>query len=301
VTSPVVLVTGGTGQVGWELVRTLSLVGRVVAPLRAELDLSDVDAARTYVRALAPSIIVNAAAYTAVDRAEDDVDVADRINARAPEMLAEEAARSGATMIHFSTDYVFDGAAAAPYVEDSITAPRSAYGATKLAGEQAVAAVGGRAIIIRTGWVYAARGRNFLETMMRRAAGPDPLRVVADQWGTPTPARLLAQATATMLQHERVRSAAPGNDVWGVYHIAPSGQTTWHGFAAAILARLATAGRAVARIEAITTAEYPTRASRPAYSVLDTTKARRTFGLHLPPWDEQLALVLDERLAGHPV
>ncbi len=294
------LLTGATGQVGFELARSLATHGPLVAPTRAALDLRDADAIRRTVRALRPAVIVNPAAYTAVDQAESDADQARLVNAVAPAVLAEEAARIGAIVVHFSSEYVFDGAGDRPSREDDPTAPRNVYGATKLDGERAVAAAGGRHLVVRTGWVYAARGRNFLLTMLRAAAAGRPLRVVDDQHGTPTPARLLADVVAAMLRDPRLADAAPENALWGTYHVAPSGTTSWHGFAQAILAQVARRGGAVPALDAIPTACWPTPAERPRWSVLDTTKVRTTFGLHLPAWDDLLPLVLDERPAPAP-
>jgi dTDP-4-dehydrorhamnose reductase len=298
--APTILVTGASGQVGFELVRALSPLGRVVAPGRAQLDLRRPDSIRATVDALAPAIIVNPAAYTAVDRAESEPEEAWAVNAAGPGVLAEEAARLGAVMVHFSTDYVFDGASEAPYAEDAPTGPRNVYGASKLDGERAVAAAGGRHLVFRTGWVYGPRGRNFLDSMLRAAAEGRSLRVVDDQFGGPTPARLLAQAVAAVLRDRRLPEAPPGDPLWGVYHVAAAGSTSWHGFAQAIFAEVGRRGGEVPPLAAIASACWPTAAERPHRSVLDTTKVRTTFGLHLPAWDSQLPLVLDERLAPSP-
>jgi dTDP-4-dehydrorhamnose reductase len=303
-TPPTILVTGATGQVGFELVRALAPLGRVAAPGREELDLRRPDAVRAYVRELAPSIVVNPAAYTAVDRAESESDEAWAVNAVAPGVLAEETSRAGALLVHFSTDYVFDGAGDRPYAEDAATGPRNVYGATKLEGERAVAAAAGRHLVFRTGWVYGARGRNFLDSMLRAAGAGKALQVVDDQFGGPTPSRLLAAVVAAVLRDPRVVTLGAADPIWGVYHVAAAGATSWHGFAQAILAEVARrgggAGGNTPPVTAIPSACRPTAAERPRYSVLDTTKVRTTFGLHLPAWDRLVPLVLDERLAPSP-
>jgi dTDP-4-dehydrorhamnose reductase len=296
-----ILLTGRDGQLGYELARTLAPLGPVAATTRTRLDLADEDAIRACVRALKPSLIVNAAAYTAVDRAETERDLAFAVNARAPAVLAEEASRLAIPLVHFSTDYVFDGTPprdaagrARPYREDDPPRPLGAYGESKLAGEEAIRAVAGVALILRIAWVYAERGRNFLLTMMRLAMERDEVRVVDDQIGCPTYARLVAEATAQIL------AASGPADGWraladrqGIYHLAGAGATSWHGFAAAIFAARAQAGERTPRLTAIPTRDYPTPAARPAYSVLDAGKVRETFGLALPDWQSQLALCLE--------
>jgi dTDP-4-dehydrorhamnose reductase len=227
--------------------------------------------------------VVNAAAYTAVDLAEREREAAFAINARAPQVLAEEAKSCGALLVHYSTDYVFDGTAHDPYDEDAPTGPLNVYGESKLAGEQAIAASGAHALVLRTSWVYGLTGKNFLLTIRRLAAERDELRIVADQVGTPNWSRTLAQATATLVAQgvDRLKERA------GLYHLSCAGATTWHGFARAIV------GNAVRpRVTPITTAEYPTPARRPAYGVLATAKLRAAFGLSLPAWDEDLAACL---------
>jgi dTDP-4-dehydrorhamnose reductase len=293
------LVTGADGQVGWELRRALAPLGPVVALRRADADLADASALRAAVRAHRPAAIVNAAAYTAVDRAESERELAFAVNAVAPGMLAEEAARLGVPLVHYSTDYVFDGTKGAPYVEDDPVAPVGAYGETKLQGERAVAAAGGPHLVFRTSWLYAARGRNFLLTMLRLAHEREELRVVADQAGVPTPARLVAEVTAQALaRHATEDGFALPEARWGVHHLAARGPTTWHEFAREILAL--DPRRETQRCHAVTaiaTSDFPTPARRPAYSVLDPSRLERAFALRMPEWRSQLALVMGE-LAG---
>lgn len=278
-----ILLLGRDGQVGWELQGTLASLGPVTALGRLELDLTDRDAIRRMVREVQPDVIVNAAAYTAVDRAEAEEDVAMAVNGTAPGILAEEARRVGALLVHYSTDYVFDGTKDSPYVEEDATNPLSAYGRSKLAGERAIKGVGGDHLIFRTSWVYGTRGRNFLLTMLRLASEREELRIVADQRGAPTWSRDIASATAVALGQGGAQ---------GLYHLTAGGETSWHGFAEAIVA-----GRsdpAVRRVVPITTPEYPTPAVRPAYSVLSNLKLQRELGITLPHWRESLERVLGE-------
>jgi dTDP-4-dehydrorhamnose reductase len=275
-----ILLTGRNGQVGWELERLLAPLGEVIALDRAKLDLADSAAIRRCVQDTKPDVIVNAAAYTAVDRAESEPALADAINHVAPRIFAEEAGRSGALLVHYSTDYVFDGEKRAPYLEDDETHPINVYGRTKLDGERAIRASGCRHWILRTGWVYAARGSNFLRTMLRLAAERDELSVVADQTGSPTAAFELARATAALL-----REGAPANEV---FHLSAGGETTWHEFACEIFAL---AARKNVRVRRITTDQYPTAAKRPRYSVLSNEKIRKTAGIALPHWRVSLEAV----------
>jgi dTDP-4-dehydrorhamnose reductase len=300
-----ILVTGANGQIGWELLRCLQPLGEIVATTsqagttQRALNLADPDAIRAIVRELRPQLIVNAAAYTAVDQAEDDVDLAMAINAVAPGVLAEEAKRCGAALVHYSTDYVFDGSKTGAYQEEDLPNPLSAYGRSKLAGEQAIQQVGVAHLILRTSWVYGARGKNFLRTILRLARERPELNVVDDQIGTPNWSRLLAEATALALatqlrgvgkkwdaELERLR------DVSGLYHLSAGGATSWCGFARGILG----IAESSCRVNGITTAEYPLRAPRPMNSRLITEKFSRTFGLDLPAWDEALKLCMADVL-----
>lgn len=284
-----ILLTGATGQVGWELERTLSTLGEVTATGRAQLDLTDETAIRETLRALRPRWIVNAAAYTSVDAAESDITAATWLNAEVPRILAEEAERCDAWLVHYSTDYVFDGTMTRPYREDDQTSPLGVYGESKRAGELAVTARAPRHLVFRIAWVYASRGRNFLRTVRRLARERDTLQVVNDQVGVPTWARIVAQATAQVVAHRPELGQA------GIYHLAGYGCCSWHTFAEAILRH--DPGRdslRVRQVEPITTADYLTRARRPAYSVLDASAAVQAFGVHLPSWERQLALCLAE-------
>lgn len=277
---PTVLLTGSAGQLGFELARTLAVHGDVVACDRAALDLEDAGALVSTVRRVRPQLIVNAAAYTAVDRAQSEPERAHAINAVAPGILAEEARRLDAPLIHYSTDYVFDGTADVPYTEDAPTAPLNVYGQSKLAGERAIAAAGAASVILRTSWVYGMRGSNFLLTIRRLASGRDELRIVADQIGVPNWTRALAEATATLVGGGLPTLAERA----GTYHLSATGSASWFDFARAIVGD---ASRP--RVVPITTAEYPTPARRPAYGVLGTGKLERTFGIKLGHWREMLA------------
>jgi len=295
-----ILLLGRNGQVGWELQRALAPLGELVALDRAGRDgltgdLAQPDRLAETVRRLRPKVIVNAAGYTAVDRAEDEIELAATVNADAPAALAREAAALGAWLVHYSTDYVFDGSDQAPRDESSATAPLSVYGRTKLAGEQAVVASGARHLVFRTSWVYAARGGNFARTMLRLAAERDALRVIDDQVGAPTGAELIADVTAHAL---RMALAEPRHA--GVYHLAAAGETSWHGYARHVIEWARAHGHAIKvaphAIEAIATTAYPTPARRPLNSRLDTTRLRRTFGLTLPAWQAGVDRMLSEVL-----
>lgn len=296
-----ILLTGVTGQGGGALVEPLRAVGAVIAADRAVLDLGAPHAIPGALDRIAPDLIVNPAAYTQVDRAEDERELAFRINAEAPGIMARWAAARGVPFVHFSTDYVFDGSGTRPWREDDPTGPLSVYGASKLAGEEAIRAAGGAHLIVRTSWVYAATGKNFLVTMARLARERDELRVVADQVGAPTSARLIAAAVAAMLSPVALGGtsfaalfAAGG----GLVHLAAAGETSWHGFACAIVDGLRARGVPVLarRVVAIATADYPTKAKRPANSRLDLARLTAVFGVAPPRWDIALAPELD-RLA----
>jgi dTDP-4-dehydrorhamnose reductase len=292
-----IVVTGATGQVGWEVTRSLLPLGEVLTPSRIALDLCDPAAVRQYLRALAPSVIINAAAYTAVDRAESDEDRAMAINGTAPGVIADEAKRCGALMVHYSTDYVFDGAKAGAYSENDHANPQNAYGTTKLAGEQAVRQSGADHLVFRTSWVYGARGSNFLRTILRLAREREQLRIVADQIGAPTWSRLIAEATALALKQamaERREQAFKS----GLYHLTACGETSWYGFAKYIVELAATmpgiGPLRVNQVEAISSAEFPLPARRPANSCLSSETFMRRFDIELPTWERCTKLVLDE-------
>jgi dTDP-4-dehydrorhamnose reductase len=288
---PTILVTGINGQVGYELLRSLQGLGRVVGLDRAALDLAELARVREVVREMKPSIIVNPAAYTAVDKAETDEAAARRLNAEAPGALAEEAARCGAALIHYSTDYVFDGTKDAPYVEDDATNPQNVYGKTKLEGEEAIAASGCSHLILRTSWVYGRRGKNFLLTMLKLGGERPELRVVADQVGAPTWSNTIATATA----HIVAQGFATGDAHWwrersGVYNFTAGGSTSWHGFASAILSTAM--GDKAPVVTPIPASAYPVPATRPANSRMSGQKLAQVFGLRMPMWDEALRLCL---------
>ena len=277
-----ILLTGCKGQLGRELKRSLACLGEVVDCDRQQLDFANLDALRQALRAIAPDAIVNAAAYTAVDKAETETALAHAVNATAPGILAEETQRLGAMLIHYSTDYVFDGAKPEPYAEDDAPAPLSAYGRSKLAGEQAIAATQCRHLVLRTSWVYGLHGANFMKTMLRLGRRScetgDELRVVGDQFGAPTWTRHLADATALILARREIPH--------GLYHLAAAGATSWHGYAEAIFAEAQRAGllEKSPTVRRIATADYPLPAPRPANSRLDCSRFKRDFGLTLPDW-----------------
>jgi dTDP-4-dehydrorhamnose reductase len=284
-----ILLTGASGQVGYELRRTLEGLGEVIAPTRAELDLSDLERVREAVRTIKPQLIVNPAAYTAVDRAETEPEMAFRINAEAPAVLAREARALGAALVHYSTDYVFDGAKGAPYVEEDMPAPLNVYGRSKLAGEQAIAAAGIPHLILRTSWVYGLRGKNFLLTMLKLARERGQVRVVADQFGAPTWSRTVAEISAHMLAQAVSFGPAWWNEYTGTWHLASGGQTSWHGFATAIMEEAGID----CDVRPISTSEYPTAAQRPLNSVLCCDKLA-AFIPGMPDWREGLRLCLQD-------
>ncbi|MBK5012072.1 dTDP-4-dehydrorhamnose reductase [Pseudomonas sp. S60] len=297
-----ILLLGKNGQVGWELQRALSVLGEVVALDRhpastpyGELkgDLSDLDSLRTAISAVSPQVIVNAAAYTAVDKAESERKTAHTVNALASQVMAEEAKRLDAWLVHYSTDYVFDGTGTTPWRETDSVAPVNYYGATKLEGEQLIQASGCKHLIFRTSWVYAARGNNFAKTMLRLAKDRPMLNVIADQVGVPTGADLLADVAVLALQQ-----AWHKPDLAGVYHLAPSGETTWHAYASYVIEFARNHGEdlMVEAVNPIATTEYPTPASRPLNSRLDTAKLCNSFTLHLPDWQSGVTRMLMEAL-----
>ena len=296
-----ILLFGKGGQVGWELQRSLAVLGEVIALDFGSVDLcgnfADLAGLAATIRQVAPDVIVNAAAHTAVDKAESEPELARTLNALAPGVLADEAQRLGAWLVHYSTDYVFDGSGNAPWRETDATGPLSVYGQTKLEGEQAVARCT-RHLIFRTSWVFAARGGNFAKTMLRLAREREQLSVIADQFGAPTGAELLADVTAHALRS--VLSEPESSRLAGLYHLVAAGETSWHGFACHVLERAQARGQTLkagpANVLAIGTADYPTPAKRPFNSRLDTTRLRTAFGLHLPDWRIGVDRMLDEIL-----
>lgn len=295
-----ILLFGTTGQVGWELQRALQAVGEVTAVSRADADFDRPETLRALF-SIRPDIVVNSVAYTAVDQAETDANRAMRVNAEAVAVLAKEALRCGAVLIHYSTDYVFDGAKTGPYDESDPTDPQSQYGRSKLAGEQAIAGSGCDHLVLRTSWVYTSRGKNFLRTILRLAGERENLRIVGDQYGAPTSARLIADCTAQIVG--RIAAAPAAGDASaapftsGVYHLTASGTTSWHGFASYIVERARTAGWSplVARtVDAIATTDYPVPAPRPTNSKLDTRRIVERFGIALPDWRVGVDLCLAE-------
>lgn len=286
-----ILLLGATGQVGFELHRTLALLGAVIAPPRAELGLMDEQAVETYLANTKPHLIVNAAAWTAVDAAEEQMGEAERLNAGLPKQLAAYAKAEQIRLVHYSSDYVYPGNGEIPWHEDSPVGPKSHYGKTKLAGDQAIEQSGAGYLIFRTSWVYSARGNNFMKTMLRLAHSKTELNIVADQIGAPTPARLIAQIT-TLAIHSRLAS--------GLYNLAPQGKTSWYGFARDIFEHASRAGETLTimndNVHPIPTSDYPTPAQRPLNSRLDVSKLEEGLNIQLPGWQSQLALTLDEYL-----
>jgi dTDP-4-dehydrorhamnose reductase len=277
-----IAVIGATGQVARALAREANVRGLPIAVSgRPHVDLTDAASISAFLESVAPSLVINAAAYTAVDKAETDQDAAVALNVEGPLLLAKWCAAHGVPLIHISTDFVFDGTKRSPYHEGDARNPLSVYGRTKSDGEDAVRALLPEHIIVRTAWVYSADGNNFLKTMLRLGAERNQLRVVADQRGTPTSADAIAAALLD------IASKIDGTPApWGTYHLVAAGETTWHGFAAEIFAQASSLGLKTPKLEAITTADYPLPAVRPAYSVLDTAKIRETFGIALPAWQK---------------
>jgi dTDP-4-dehydrorhamnose reductase len=304
--TPTILITGRDGQLGFELRRTLAPLGRIIAIDIDNVDFCNLEAVREYVGSSGADIIVNAAAYTAVDRAEAERETAQRINGDVPGVMAEELKRRGGSLfVHYSTDYVFDGAATSPYTEEDTPNPVNVYGETKRMGEVAVQRAGVPHVTLRTEWLYATRGKNFLLTILRLARERKPLRIIADQVGAPTWARMLAEASAQVVGRFLHASAAEAKDWSGIYHLTAAGQTTWHGFTEAILVeslqQLQKLKRttdwcesALASLVPIPTSEYPTPARRPSCSVLSNEKIGRVFGIQMPDWRDQVRLALED-------
>ncbi|CAH2799494.1 MAG: dTDP-4-dehydrorhamnose reductase (EC [uncultured Caballeronia sp.] len=294
-----ILLTGVSGQVGFELERSLQGLGRVVAFDRGSLDLANLDQVRQVVRDVRPALIVNPAAHTAVDRAESEPDAAMQLNAYAPEVLSNEAKRLGALLVHYSTDYVFDGTKDGAYVEDDPVNPQNVYGRSKLAGEQAIAASGCAHLIFRTSWVYGARGKNFLQTMLRLGAERDELSIVSDQIGAPTWSNMISTLTSNVLSEVLAGDIDRWRQDSGIYHLTASGSTSWYGFAEAIFERSKL--RRKPRLKPTTTESYPTPATRPVNSRLSNQKLFKTFGVVAPNWDEALDLCMESRISRREV
>lgn len=293
------LVTGKNGQLGFELQRSLAVLGSVIAVDREDCDLSDPDAIRTLVARTQPHVIVNPAAHTAVDKAESEAELAHAINTIAPQVLAEEAAKIGALLVHYSTDYVFDGTKEGWYSETDTPNPQSVYGKTKLAGELAIAAANPRHLIFRTSWVFGAHGGNFLKTILRLAGEREELKIIADQHGAPTAASLLADVTAHAIRQILAAEQSPTPDsrlsaLYGTYHLVAGGSTTWHGYAQSVVEQAKSAGVAVKAVQIlpIPTSAYPLPAARPANSQLSTEKLQAAFGLCLPDWQKGVTQVM---------
>src|SRR6478672_402083 len=299
-----IVIVGRNGQLAWEANQQFQGLGEVVSIGRPELDLTDIEGVRAEIRRTKPSVLVNAAAYTAVDQAESEREAAMKINSEAPAAMAEEMKRLGGIFITYSTDYVFDGKKASPYNESDPTAPLNVYGASKLSGERAVEGIGGSYLIFRTSWVYGARGKNFLKTILKLAAERPELRIVNDQVGAPTWSRDLADATRKIIEHLAARSSSAKTSVGealgdrrGIYHMTSAGSVSWYGFAAAIVEEIKKRGlsnRAPAKLVPIPSSEYPTPAARPRNSRLCNENLKSAFGVMLPPWRESLAAVMDE-------
>lgn len=289
-----ILITGTSGQVGGALRQVVS--GELICPTRAEFNLTQPETLANALDAIKPDLILNPAAYTAVDRAEDDVEIATKVNARAPGAIARWAAATAVPLVHVSTDYVFDGSGVHAWRETDPTAPLSVYGRSKLEGEREIQAAGGAHLIVRTAWVFAAEGTNFMRTMIRLARERDTMRVVADQFGTPTSARSIADAIRTILVENAGDLPAAFAKADGVIHLTNSGDTSWHGFAGAIVEGIRARGVAVKaeRVEPISTADYPTKARRPANSRLDISRLASVYGVTPPTWQDALARELDQ-------
>jgi len=290
---PRILIVGNAGQVGIELQRSFASYGEIVGVDRESVDLADADQVRALVHRVEPDIILNAAAYTAVDRAESEPDIAHAVNAHAPRILAEEARRLNALLVHYSTDYVFDGAKQAPWTEDDTPAPLNVYGASKLAGEEAILQTGGRVLIFRTSWVYGPHGSNFLLTMLRLARQRDSISVVNDQIGSPTTSIELARATFQIVSGVMTGQFGATEDWAGLYHMTCSGSTSWCGFAQAIFARAKKLlNGKIPTVTPITSEQYPTPARRPRYSLLSNAKLESRYGARLAMWEAALDEVI---------
>ena len=293
-----ILLTGKHGQVGFELQRALAPLGEVCAVDQAECDLADAIAIRELVRSFKPNLIVNPAAYTAVDKAESEPELAHAINTVAPRVLGEEATKLGAWVVHYSTDYVFDGSKPGTYTEDDLTDPQNVYGHTKRDGEIALQQSGARHLIFRTSWVVGAHGGNFAKTILRLAVEREGLNVVADQYGAPTSAALLADVTAQLIRQKQREGSE--NFPFGLYHLVASGETNWYSYARFVVSEALAVGKPLKlspdSIRAITSSEYPTPARRPANSRLDTSKLRSVFGLELPNWQSGVRHILQQIL-----
>ena len=283
-----ILLLGKTGQVGWELQRTLAPLGEVTALGHKESDLADLETVKSVIRQHKPNLIVNAAAYTAVDQAEDEPELAMAVNGTAPGILAEEAARIDAKLVHYSTDYAFDGNKKEPYTEEDLPNPINVYGKTKLTGEENIKEAGVPYLILRTCWVYGLRGSNFLLTMLRLFKERQELSIVADQYGCPTWSRLIAEATALLIMHTERTSS-----YYQTYHLSSAGQTSWYGFAEAIYEQSLLEGNNSCTLKAIPTASYKTKAKRPANSVLSSHKLKKQTDLALPDWRASLTMALN--------
>ncbi len=297
-----VLLLGSNGQLGTELHALFENKCELHALTRAQADFSKPEQLRSIVADLKPAVILNAAAHTAVDKAESEPELSELVNAKSPAALAEEAVRYGGLLVHYSTDYVFDGSKPSPWVEDDATGPLGVYGSSKLAGEQAIVAIGGPHLIFRTSWVYAPHGKNFLLTILRLAKERDRLTIVADQHGAPTSARAIAVGTLQVLENLRGRQLERSPSWAGLYHLSCAGETTWHGFAQAIVDEAAAAdmlGGKRPEVAPIPTAQYPTPARRPTNSVLNNDKLLREFGVALPNWHEAMRQVMSELVPAH--
>ncbi len=289
-----ILLLGKNGQVGWELARTLLPLGEVIALDRQQIDFVNLEALRQTIQTIRPDVIVNAVAYTAVDKAESDQESAFLCNAKAVDAIAQEAKKIGALLIHYSTDYIFDGAKNVPYLEDDVVNPLNVYGESKLAGENAIITSGADYLILRTTWVFAARGQNFLKSILRLAAERDTLNIVADQIGAPTWARVIAQTTAHIIKQVQQERAAR-KFVSGVFHLTSAGDTSWHGFAQKIVEFASPHCQLKTHvISPIPTSQYPTPAKRPLNSRLCTDKLTQRFGIVMPTWETSLKLCMEE-------